>query len=173
MAVKQQVTGRSYPHIYNVTMTVGSRKAVYAEHGIGTIYTSSFEPNKPDDVMLVQYLLKRVYQRCHLFPSGKLDQSNGTTELKIDGYHGPKTQKAIEMFQIEMRRAGRSITTDGCVDPEKGLTSSISKTGYTITWLNKYMSVFYPEFFPDIRLDPECPPTLKASFGLLLPAVQG
>jgi hypothetical protein len=169
MAIKQKVDGRSYSHIYNVTMTVGSRKSVYVEDGI-TTYTSTFEPNKPDDVMLVQYLLKRIYQRCDLFPGSGLDKTNGTCLLKIDGYHGPKTQKAIEMFQIEMRRAGRNIATDGCVDPEKGLTSSISKTGYTITWLNKYLSVFYPEFFPDIRLDPECPATLKASIGLLLPA---
>jgi hypothetical protein len=163
MAYKKVVDGRSYPHIYNVTMTVGSRKSVYIEQPGVTVYTSSYEPNKPDDVMLVQYMLKRIYQRCDLIPNTGLDKSNGTSELKIDGYHGPKTQKAIEMFQIEMRRAGRSITTDGCVDPEKGLTSSISKTGYTITWLNKYLSVFYPEFFPDIRLDPECPPALKSA----------
>jgi len=83
MAYKKQVHGRSYPHLYSVTMTVGSRKSVeqrqlrelvqdhtpFGSFPIGikskttTVYKSSYEPNKRDDVMLVQYLLKRVYQQ--------------------------------------------------------------------------------------------------------------
>jgi len=63
MAYKKQVQGRSYPHLYNATMTVGSCK-----------------PNKRDDVMLVQYLLKRVYQQGHNC-NPQLNQANGTAEL--------------------------------------------------------------------------------------------
>ena len=163
MAYKKTVQGRSYPHLYNVTMTVGSRKA-FSQTATGSSYTSSYEPNKRDDVMLVQYLLKRVYQQGQN-ANPPLNQSNGTMDLKIDGSYGPKTQKAIEQFQLEMRRNGRSIATDGCVDSELGdsATSSISKTGYTISWLNKYFWILYPWLAPVITIDPECPPELKQS----------
>lgn len=63
MAYKKTVQGRSYPHLYNVTMTVGSRKA-FSQTATGSSYTSSYEPNKRDDVMLVQYLLKRLSTRA-------------------------------------------------------------------------------------------------------------
>jgi peptidoglycan hydrolase-like protein with peptidoglycan-binding domain len=33
--------------------------------------------------------------------------TRGTTELTIDGLYGPKTQKAIEQFQLEMCRNER------------------------------------------------------------------
>jgi hypothetical protein len=172
MAYKKQVQGRSYPHLYNVTMTVGSRKSVSRKVLKGdydgmvvTTYQASFEPNKRDDVMLVQYLLKRVYQQGQ--NCNPPLQANGTTSLKIDGMYGPKTQGAIEKFQLEMRRNGRSIATDGCVDSELGdsATSSISKTGYTISWLNKYFWVLYPNLAHDISVDPECPAELKQAVG--------
>lgn len=161
MAYKKQVQGRSYPHLYNVTNTVGSRKAM-VQTATHTSYTSSYEPNRRDDVMLVQYLLKRIYQQGSN-ASPPLNQGNGTTQLKIDGIYGPKTQRAIEQFQLEMRRNGRNIATDGSVDPEPGnsATSTISKTGYTISWLNKYFWVLYPWLAPDIGADPECPTELK------------
>ncbi len=164
MAYKKIVQGRSYPHLYNVTMTVGSRKA-FSQTATGSSYTSSYEPNKRDDVMLVQYLLKRVYQQGQNAQPPL--QANGTATLKIDGLYGPKTQKAIEQFQLEMRRNGRNIATDGCVDSELGdsATSSISKTGYTISWLNKYFWILYPGLAPDIRIDPECPAELKQAVG--------
>jgi peptidoglycan hydrolase-like protein with peptidoglycan-binding domain len=87
--------------------------------------------------------------------------------LKIDGIYGPKTQSAIEQFQLEMRRNGRSIATDGCIDPEPGdsSVSTISHTGYTISWLNKYFYLLYPERFPNLALDPECPTELRTSVG--------
>jgi hypothetical protein len=181
MAYKKRVQGRTYPHLYNVTTTVGSRKAMTTQHewvekpvypggatwgGLKTTttYTASNEPNQRDDVMLVQYLLKRIYQRGNA-AQPPLNQGNGTILLKIDGMYGPKTQRAIEQFQIEMARNGRSVAADGCVDPELGdsATSSISQTGYTISWLNKYFFVLWPEVYPDIRIDPECPMELRAS----------
>jgi peptidoglycan hydrolase-like protein with peptidoglycan-binding domain len=183
MAYKKQVAGRAYPHLYNLHKTVGSRKAmttksewveetISSNPGMGTwgrpktttTYTASHEPNRRDDVMLVQLLLKRVYQRGNA-AEPPLNQGNGTILLKIDGMYGPKTQRAIEQFQIEMARNGRSIAADGCVDPEMGdsATSSISQTGYTISWLNKYFFVLWPDLFADIRIDPECPMELRVS----------
>jgi len=186
MAYEKKVYGRSYPHLYNVTMTVGSRKSaeqrqerelVQQATPIGnvpisikskttTVYKSFYEPNRRDDVMLVQYLLKRVYQKGYN-AQPPLSQSTGAAQLKIDGLYGPQTARAIEQFQLEMRRNGRNIATDGCVDPELGdsTTSSISKTGYTISWLNKYFWILYPYLAPDIRVDLECPPELKHAVG--------
>ncbi|HVE57644.1 MAG TPA: hypothetical protein VNB22_12495 [Pyrinomonadaceae bacterium] len=192
MAYKKAVQGRTYPFLYNVTMTVGSRKSVWkstvitpqqpVKTGMGqmgtqtatktavTNYTASYEPNKRDDVMLVQYLLKRVYQRgqnCNPPLKSGVGDPHSPAALKIDGFCGPKTQGAIEHFQLEMRRGGKNIATDGCVDTERGgsSTSSVSKTGYTISWLNKYFWVLYPELAPDISADPECPPELKQAVG--------
>ncbi|MGH9947711.1 MAG: peptidoglycan-binding domain-containing protein [Pyrinomonadaceae bacterium] len=162
MAYKKPVEGRSYPHVYNVAMTVGIRQGGDAWGN----YEAAYYSNRRDDVMLVQYLLKRVYQRGAV-ADPPLDQSNGACELKVDGYYGPKTQKAITSYQFEMKKNGRSIATDGCVDPEgpQGSTSTISQTGYTISWLNKYFYLLYPELFPNIALDPECPAELKMSVG--------
>lgn len=169
MAHTKIVQGRSYPHMYTVDMSVGQRKSMTKTDSATTI-TGSYLPNKRDDVMLVQYLLKRVYQRGQaaqppLNAGGVGDPHAPITELKVDGLCGPKTQGAINHFQMEMKKNGRSIATDGCVDPEHGnsATSSISKTGYTISWLNKYFWILYPEVAPNIYSDPECPPELKMS----------
>lgn len=171
--IKMTPGRKTYPFIYNVTMTVGSRKSVSYEvmkkpdsQYLNTTYTASFEPNKPDDVMLVQYLLKRIYQRGMQADPQLLEGNNCSSrpsQLKIDGHHGPKTQGAIETFQLDRRRQGFNIATDGCVDTELGddTTSSISKTKYTISALNFYFWKLYPELAPNIALDPECPPELR------------
>jgi hypothetical protein len=184
MAYKKQVQGRSYPFLYNVTMTVGSRKSVehkkeiemvrlpvpmgpsvsYPKPKTTTVYKSSTEPNKRDDVMLVQYLLKRVYQQGYN-TEPPLSQNSGAAQLKIDGLYGPKTARAIQQYQLEMRRSGYCIATDGCVDPERddSQISSISKTYYTISSLNEHFWRLYPWLAPNIALDPECPPELKVA----------
>lgn len=167
MAHTKMVQGRSYPYLYNVDMTVGQRMEKHTNGSSTSVY-GYYQPNKRDDVMLVQYLLKRVYQRGQAaqppLKSGVGDP-HSPTELKIDGLCGPKTQGAINKFQLEMRQNGRNIATDGCVDPELGnsSTSSISKTGYMISWLNKYFWVLYPELAPNLVSDPECPAELRQS----------
>jgi peptidoglycan hydrolase-like protein with peptidoglycan-binding domain len=165
-------------------MSVGARKSIQEKwkfepvlmkngtvpvpHAVGVIEKTACEPNKRDDVMLVQYLLKRVYEQGHncnpqLGGNTWGDPHVSIAGLKIDGLYGPRTASAIQQFQLELRRNGNSIATDGRVDPEIGeeATSSISKTGYTISWLNKYFWVLYPTLAPDITLDPECPAELK------------
>jgi len=184
MAYKKTVQGRPYPFLYNVTMTVGSRHSIQKTTkitmkpgpvGIGgrisipvpvnsTTIKKSYEPNKRDDVMLVQYLLKRVYQKgfsCN----PQLNPASGAALLKVDGLYGPETAGAIEQFQLEMRRGGRNVATDGCVDSELGddAISSISKTVYMISLLNEYFWSLYPLLAPDLSIDPECPPELRQS----------
>lgn len=125
---------------------------------------ASHEPNKRDDVMLVKYLLKRIYQHGQN-ANPPLNQANGTAQLKIDGLYGQKTQKAIQQFQLEMWRNGNNNATDGCVESEQedGVTTSISITIYKISWLNKYFWLLCPNLAPDIRVDPECHGELKQS----------
>lgn len=156
---KVDTTKEPYQVIYQ-------KERIPAGSHMETIQTSTFQPNKRDDVMLVQYLLKRVYQQGHNVQP-PLNQTNGAAQLKIDGWYGPKTQSAIEHFQIELRRNGRNIATDGCIDPERGdtTTASISRTDYTISWLNKYFWLLYPALAPNIASDPECPRELKLAIG--------
>jgi hypothetical protein len=185
MAHKKQVQGRSYPHLYNVTMTVGSRKslehqqvtgfheipvgntyAVIPVERITTVYKSSTEPNKYDDVMLVQYLLKRIYQKAHEYQpplNPRVSSRFSIAEIKVDGFYGPRTQASINHFQLELRRQGYSIITDGCVDPERTDSgfATISGEAYTITQLNAGFFEKYPPGF--LESDPECPPELKSS----------
>jgi hypothetical protein len=160
MAHVKRVEGRPYPHIFNVDLAVGVHKQTYTDpNSIEQVYSKS-QPNKRDDVMLVQYLLKRIYQEGdRVIPP--LKDYAAAANLKIDGMHGPKTQKAIESFQLELRRRGTNIATDGCVDSEKGEISSISKTQYSITWMNKYFGSLYPQVILNIDLDPTCPAELR------------
>src|SRR5262249_12511622 len=141
-------------------LSVGQRKSVVKNGNSTTLY-GYYQPNRRDDVMLVQYLLKRVYQRAQ---TANLNGGGARpSDLKIDGIWGPKTPAAIEQYQVEMARNGRSIATDGVVDSEKGsgTTSSISHTGYTISWLNKYFWVLWPTLAPNVTGDVECPFELK------------
>jgi len=172
MAYKKVVEGRSYPLLYSVTMTVGSRKSIGISYddipvpiyARPKILIRSREPNNRDDVMLVQYLLRRIYQQGQK-ADPQFNRATGVAQLKIDGLYGPKTQRAIDQFQSELRRNGHNIATDGCVESERGnsSTASISHTGYTISWLNKYFWLLHPNLAPDIRVDPECPVELKQS----------
>jgi hypothetical protein len=160
MAYTKKVEGRSYPYLYNVELSVGQRKSVVKDENSTTIY-GYYQPNRSDDVMLVQYLLKRVYQRAQA--ANLNGGSSHPDQLKVDGIWGPRTQAAIEQYQLEMARNGRSIATDGVVDSEKGssTTASISQTGYTISWLNKYFWVLWPTLAPNVMMDGECPQELK------------
>ncbi|HYJ92909.1 MAG TPA: hypothetical protein VEV84_16485 [Pyrinomonadaceae bacterium] len=172
MAYIKQTQGRDYPYLYNVNAAVGQRKAMYQSGGSGAFYTGTYLPNNRDDVMLVQYLLKRVYQRggsMQLNPNAGSawgsTQGSNITEINIDGLWGPKTQSAIEQFQLEVAHAGRSIATDGAVDKEEGNSpySSISHTGYTISWLNRCFWLLYPDLAPHLWADPHCPAELRNS----------
>lgn len=166
MAYKKQVQGRNYPYLYNLTMTVGSYKAV-AQDPVKEITVKTYHyPNKPDDVMLVQYLLKRIYQRALEYQpplNPRISSRFSIAELKVDGFYGPRTQASIHHFQLELRRQGYSIVTDGCVDPERTDSgfATISNEAYTITQLNAGFFEKYPLGF--LESDPECPPALKYS----------
>lgn len=158
MAYKKKMISRSYPHLYNISYAVGLEQGASGQ--AAAIKAAS--TNKSDDVMLVQYLLKRVYQKGSMVQPPLINLKIGN-DMKIDGIWGPNTQGAINKFQLELYNAGRNIATDGVIDPDEtpdGL-STVSLTGYTISYLNKYFSNQYPEYYANIALDPICPPKLK------------
>ncbi len=73
-------TGREeIPQMINLDMAVGKEPL-----------SGLIQPNRRDDVMLVQYFLRGIYSNPTAFqpplipPNGKL--------IKVDGFHGPQTQ---------------------------------------------------------------------------------
>ena len=135
-------------HFFNVTMAVGPGAA-----------------NRRDDVMLVQYLLKRIYDHPERFdppihrPSGQ--------DMTINGHFGRTTATWITHFQREVSsRGGAPIRADGRVDKsDSGGVSSISRTVYTIVLLNKGFQLVDPIAFNDPVTDNECPVELLRALG--------
>lgn len=144
-------TGREeLPQIINLDMAVGKEPL-----------SGLTQPNRRDDVMLTQYLLRGIYSNPTAF-NPPLSTPNGDL-IKVDGFYGQQTQKWINHFQIESRNRGNNIATDGIVDrATKGTQiSSMSKTAYSIVLMNFAFRRAQPQFFPNIKLDPNCPPELK------------
>jgi hypothetical protein len=114
-------------------------------------------PNKRDDVLLVQWMLHRVYIDHPQFfsPDGG--------DLDIDGWIGPKTIKWITAFQHDMRRLGQRCAVDGRVDSARKSMGAVSKAPYTILWMNGHMQIANPEVFENPSSDPDCPTELLSA----------
>lgn len=114
--------------------------------------------NAPDDVKLVQFLLKNIY--ATQLPEG---------ELRVTGAVDRATLAWIRQFQSDMSD-DHAVSLDGTIDPVRNFSrwASISQTEYTIVLLNEsYMSMVDAGTFArvptDVRLeaeaDAELPPT--------------
>lgn len=108
-------------------------------------------PNKRDDVMLVQWMLHRVYSDHPLLSPPE------SAPLKIDGWIGRQTIRWITAFQQDMRRAGRTCAVDGRVDSARKAAGQVSKAPYTILWLNAVFLAANPGVFGDPARDPDAP----------------
>jgi hypothetical protein len=107
---------RGCPFIYNVTMAVGRNC-----------------PNRRDDVKLVQFFLKRIFGN----PVNDLRKPPSHLKpMEVDGFCGPTTMGWITFYQFHVANDGAPITTDDRIDRARSAVASISKTGYTINWLN-------------------------------------
>lgn len=98
-------------------------------------------PNMRDDVQLVQYLLKILYDK---FPPNCRPKGNMT----VDGLCGPVTRSWILKFQMHFNADNPGmIMVDGRVDRirNKDFVGSISKTQYTLAVLNKNAAKLNPE----------------------------
>lgn len=129
---------------YNVDMAVG-RNA----------------PNVRDDVLLVQYFLKRIYEKP-VYETGSVTPQQG--KMVLDGICGPTTLSWIGHFQLDMHAFGYNCVVDQRVDRARGTAySSISQTVYTILVLNNAFMRHYPEIFADMANHPDVPAQVRAS----------
>lgn len=128
----------------------GDGSSYYAlNHAVG-----DRSPNRRDDILLVQWLLHRVYADHPLFtapPPG---------DITVDGLVGPQTVAWIAAFQADVCRLGLSCTVDGRVDAAPKATVGDSRTPYTILWLNAALRAANPATFEDPASDPDLPPEL-------------
>ena len=98
-------------------------------------------PNLSDDVKLVQYLLKIYYEAVSVDfrPQGN---------MTVDGVCGPVTRNWILKFQLDCSyEHPGEILVDGRVDRirNQSLYGSISKTIYTLSFLNSSAAHYNPE----------------------------
>jgi peptidoglycan hydrolase-like protein with peptidoglycan-binding domain len=143
------ITGNeSLPTIYNVSMGVGPDPRGFYRR---------------DDILLVQYLLKKVWEEHGSEISPPLPAPPEPGTIKVDGIFGPITARWIKRYQEEVKKSGQPIAADGRVDRAHGTVSSITHTLYTILLLNFDFHNKEQSSFDDLTTDPECPPELIAA----------
>jgi hypothetical protein len=120
-------------HAYNVNFSVGAASV-----------------NRRDDVLLVQWMLHRIYSDAS-FPRV------GGKPLTVDGYAGPQTVQWIQSFQQRVRAGGHACHVDGRVDSARKQSAGVTKTVYTIIWLNFFLRKYNPAAFDEPSVDPNCP----------------
>ena len=73
--------------------------------------------NRPDDVMLVQALLRLFFYEVAQVAARQNKPPAGFTGIAVDGKCGPSTQEHLRQFKVVMRKAGMPTLADGKVDP--------------------------------------------------------
>lgn len=113
-------------YFYNVTLGVGNNCA-----------------NTPDDVKLVQYMLKKYYEAAppHV--------ERPVRPLEVTGVCDPLTYLAIVLYQdhISTDAGEGAITIDGRVDRVLNKTTfkgELTGTNYTLFWLNQNLKHVNP-----------------------------
>ena len=116
-------------------------------------------PNKRSDVMLVQFFLHQIYAHPR-----KVNKPAGP-KIQINGECDAVTTAWIKHFQDDMKGQGAPIRADGRIDQAKGNQgsfSSLSHTGYTITFLNHNYCSRYRRDHDYLEKHPLIPGELKA-----------
>jgi hypothetical protein len=137
-------TGGEQSKIYNVSMAVGKNA-----------------PNRKDDVMLVQYMLKRIYEKP-VYKKGTFSKQQ--TVMVVDGLCGPITIQWITRFQLDCRDTfgGHGGVVDGRVD------RSSASTTYTIDYINDAFRLHYSEIWENMPVHPDVPAEVRAALLLSL-----
>ena len=126
--------------VYNVTRAVGPG-----------------QPNIPSDVMLVQYLLKKIYSH----PTNTAPPI--FARLTVDGSCGPVTQEMIRTFQSDMDPRRWRTFTDGIVNsatPELVTQTRGTDRSLTILSMNHVFHGFYRDLYPRLASAPDLPAPL-------------
>jgi hypothetical protein len=149
-----ELTGvADFPFAFNVDRGVGP--------GLGGSY-------RRDDIMLVQYLLKKVWeQNFFVAADPPLDRPPAPGSIKPDGIYGPITQRWILEYQKMMKKRA-NIRVDGRVDRKVGRETPIFHAFFTIAFLNRQFHDAAPDTFLNFIDDPDCPPELKAVLGVVI-----
>jgi hypothetical protein len=163
------------PSFYNVSFSVGASATTGEVRNVivwddenkqyqsVTWENTSEAANHRDDVLLVQFLLKKVWQE-HLDQTvTKLGPPPEPGSIAVDGWYGAITGRWISRFQAAMAQSGHNIAQDGRVDRAQGLSASISHTYYTICWLNLILREVDPDAFGSPTVENGWPPELIAA----------
>ena len=138
------VHGAAFPYFYNVHRAVGPGR-----------------PNQHEDVLLVQYFLKSIYDHPNA-TNPPLHPPFGS-KMVVDGVAGPITFSWIKHFQAELQSRGQSIVVDGIVNPAVGSFAGPSGSTYTIVRLSAGFLQARPADYPNISKAGDCPPMLGAA----------
>jgi hypothetical protein len=131
--------------VYNVTRSVGPG-----------------QPNIPSDVMLVQYLLHKIYSH----PRNTAPPI--FARFTVDGSCGPVTQEMIRTFQRDMEPRRWRTFADGIVDsatPELVARTRDADRSLTILTMNHIFHGYYRDLYPRLPTASDLPAPLAAALG--------
>ncbi len=113
----------------------------------------------PADVMLVQYMLKKVFQGA--------GECRPLRNMYVDGVPGPTTQAYIDAFQagcLFIPGTPSGMVRDGIVDSAPRGHGQISNSlAYTILILNATFRMLFPDLFDGLPDAPDLPPLLAVA----------
>jgi len=140
MAHRLAISGTHYAKfIYNVSAHVGPGQA---------------DSNNPDDVQLVQFLLREII-KAEALPR-KVAPPNPT------GQFDAATGFWIYLFQNAIHGAVKKAVIDGTVSPAKNALYDINSP-WMIVFLNIRLQILAPQIFNGILTNQELRPSLRAS----------
>jgi hypothetical protein len=141
MAVRKTTSSQALPVYFDVSQRVGQNC-----------------PNNRDDVMLVQYLLKKSFQGTQRWspvvpPSG----------ARIDGNFSYYELYSILHYQLSNAYTGRGGFIDGIISPTHGHLHTVNNVQYTIIYMNLTLGAFHPQVLANPSSDPDIPQALLAA----------
>jgi len=114
-------------------------------------------PNRRDDVMLVQYLLKKTYSVGALTLRQPVMPPGG---VRVDGRFSYHDQYMILHYQFQQCYGGRGGFIDGIISPTHGNFTASAQVQYTIIYLNLGLLAFFPQVHDDPVSESDFPPQL-------------
>ena len=135
------------PLFFNVDEGVGKRR-----------------PNRTEDVLLVQFLIKAVIQKV---PQGAdVTMIERMSKVPVNGLCDDATIDGILAVQEALKKRNPGVVVDGVISRARGYSYGAAK--WTIVWLNQGLRNDFPNIWPrlqDIRI---CPPALKSKLAKIL-----
>ena len=121
-------------------------------------------PNRPDDVLLVQFLIKRAAEKGTM--AGKQDQKRRMLAVPQTGYCDAATVDGIRAVQEYLQNKG-GATPDGRITPSSS-TTRFGNHVFTIGNLNSTVRHHHPDEWPRLQDIDGCPSGIKERIKTLL-----